>query len=227
VDEETKAEELELLLERKAQDKEKTKHVEITQQSKTSVPTPGVTMATSTKVPKSFSRPVKVTDSMPLTTKHPEEPVAKQTESKPVTQGVTHGVTQATEKEVSIERTTKPIDVNEVTKPTTKSVTYLVTQKVAPVTQLSESELSKERLEEDILEGRVPQPTKSHVIEVTGRHQTEHVTTQKSIEDFAKQLKKVIGKKQIHSRRNHELVQDELEMEDLGLNKVEGLSYSL
>lgn len=89
MDEETKAEELELLLERKAQDKEKTKHVEITQQSKTSVPTPRVTMATSAQVTKSFSRPVKVTDAMPFKTTPAEEPVAKQI----VTQGaVTDGV---------------------------------------------------------------------------------------------------------------------------------------
>lgn len=209
MDQETKAEELELILERKAQDQEEAK-----------MTTPMVTM--STKV---------ITDR----TKHPEV-VTKPTESH-----VTHRVTQATEK------------VTEKAKPTNdreKKVTKPVTRKVVSVTQAKEDELSKERLEEELLEGHVPEPSKSHVTqskshvtqpktqvpEVTQpkthvtevmQPKTEHVTAAKPTEDFAKELKNIIEEKPIHSRKNHELLQDEEELEDLGLRKVSGLLLSM
>lgn len=202
MDQETKAEELELILERKAQDQEEAK-----------MTTPMVTM--STKV---------ITDR----TKHPEV-VTKPTESH-----VTHRVTQATEK------------VTEKAKPTNdreKKVTKPVTRKVVSVTQAKEDELSKERLEEELLEGHVPEPSKNHVTqpknqvpevtqpkthvtEVT-QPKTEHVTAAKPTEDFAKELKNIIEEKPIHSRKNHELLQDEEELEDLGLRKVSGLLLSM
>ncbi|XP_031566962.1 uncharacterized protein LOC116301932 [Actinia tenebrosa] len=199
MDQETKAEELELILERRAQDKEESQMK--TKQSSTMVPT-------STKVIE--------------TTKYPDEVVtSKPTESRHTTQRVT----QATEK------------ITEKAKPTirAKKITKPVARKVTSVTQSKESKLSKERLEEELLEGHVLQPSKSHVtqpknyvpkvtqpkIHVTDETQPkkEHITAAKPTEDFAKELKNIIEKKPIHSRKNHELLQDEVELEDLEIRK--------